>query len=67
MQLSLDEATLVQVDPKSNDRSPYKKEERHSDIDKEHVKMEAEKEMMWILAECWPRFSEAEKEERILT
>lgn len=44
-----------------------KKEERHSDIDKEHVKMEAEKETMWILAECWPRFSEAEKEERILT
>lgn len=44
-----------------------KKEERHSDIDKEHVKMEAEKETMRILAECWPRFSEAEKEERILT
>lgn len=44
-----------------------KKRKVHSDIDKEHVKMEAEKEMMWILAECWPRFSEAEKEERILT
>lgn len=67
MQLSLDEATLDQVDSKSNDRSPYKKkEERHSDIDKEHVKMEAEKETMRILAKCWPRFSEAE-EERILT
>lgn len=45
-----------------------KKEERHSDIDKEHVKMEAEKEMMLIPAKCWPRFSEAKKkEERILT
>lgn len=45
-----------------------KKEERHSVIDKGHVKMEAEKETMQILVKYWPRFSEArKKEERILT
>lgn len=44
-----------------------KKEERHSVIDRGHVKMGAEKETMQILVKGWPRFSEARKEERILT